>query len=273
MTQAQKIIKYLATALAVALIVAIISVILSGSYFLFKTVGLIHTDKNIITDDLKVISNEVVEIRELDVDLAFTNLEIKHSDVFKVETNNSKITFRNSNGIIKVKEGKYNWFNNANNSNLVIYLPENYLSEVKIDGGAGKINIDKLNAELFDLELGAGDVYIKNLTVTDNAKIEGGAGKVELKYAEVNNLKADLGVGEFNFNGKLTGRSKIDSGVGAINIDLTDSLDNYLVEVDKGIGNVTINGEKALTSKVYGNGDNYLDIDGGVGEIKINFME
>ena len=50
-------------------------------------------------------------------------------------------------------------------------------------------------------------------------------GKTEIKSCEINNLKANLGVGTFDLNGKLTGKSKLDSGVGAININLIDN--NY----------------------------------------------
>ena len=93
MTTAQKVIKYIATAFAVFLIITIISLILSGSYALLSAFGLIHTNKNIITDDLKVISSEVNEVSTLKIDLACTNLDIKKGNSFKVETNNSKITF------------------------------------------------------------------------------------------------------------------------------------------------------------------------------------
>ena len=96
-------------------------------------------------------------------------------------------------------------------------------------------------------------------------------GKTEIKSCEINNLKANLGVGTFDLNGKLTGTSKVDSGVGAINIDLLDSSENYTIDVDKGIGYVTVEGKKLEMDRVYGIGENHLSVDGGVGEIKINF--
>lgn len=276
MTTAQKIIKYFALSFAVFLIVTIISAILSGGYALLSALGLIHSNKDIITEDLKVISSEVKEISTLKLDLAFTNLEIKTGDNFKVETNNSKITFTNDNGSVKIKEENQNWLNNNKKaSDLIIYIPEDMiaLDEAKIETGAGNINIEKLNTQSLYLELGAGDVKIENITVTEEAKIDGGVGRTELKSCEINNLKANLGMGEFVFSGKLTGKSEIDSGVGAINIDLLDNADNYTIDVSKGIGNVTLDGQKLEMDRVYGTGENYLDIDGGIGEIKINFKE
>ena len=80
-------------------------------------------------------------------------------------------------------------------------------------------------------------------------------------------------MGEFDFSGRLTGKSEIDSGVGAINIKLLDNSDNYTINVDKGIGSITLDGKKLEMDRVYGTGQNYLDIDGGIGEIKIDFEE
>lgn len=274
MTTAQKVIKYLATAFAVFLIITIISAILSGGYALLSALGLIHTNKDIVTENLKVISKEVKVVTTLKIDLAYTNLDIKTGDDFKVETNNSKITFEENNGSVKIKEENRNWLNNNNmSSNLIIYIPEDMIAidETKIQTGAGKINIEKLNTQSLYLELGAGDVYIENVIATGETKIDGGVGKAELKSCEINNLKANLGMGEFTFSGKLTGKSKIDSGVGAINIDLVDNKNNYKIDVSKGLGNVTLGGQKLETDRVYGIGENYLDIDGGIGEIKIDF--
>ena len=274
MTTAQKVIKYLATAFAVFLIITIISAILGGGYALLSALGLIHTNKDIVTENLKVISKEVKEVTTLKIDLAYTNLDIKTGDDFKVETNNSKITFEENNGSVKIKEENRNLLNNNNmSSNLIIYIPEDMIAidETKIQTGAGKINIEKLNTQSLYLELGAGNVYIENVIATGETKIDGEVGKTELKYCEINNLKANLGMGEFIFSGKLTGKSEIDSGVGAINIDLIDNKNNYKIDVSKGLGNVTLDGQKLETDRVYGIGENYLDIDGGIGEIKIDF--
>lgn len=274
MTTAQKVIKYLATAFAVFLIITIISAILSGGYALLSALGLIHINKDIVTENLKVISKEVKEVTTLKIDLAYTNLDIKTGDDFKVETNNSKITFEENNGSVKIKEENRNWLKNDNiSSDLIICIPEDMIAidETKIQTGAGKINIEKLNTQSLYLELGAGDVYIENVIATGETKIDGGVGKTELKSCEINNLKASLGMGEFTFSGKLAGKSEIDSGVGAINIDLIDNKNNYKIDVSKGLGNVTLDGQKLETDRVYGIGENYLDIDGGIGEIKIDF--
>lgn len=185
MTTAQKIIKYVAIAFAIFLIFSIISGILGGGYALLNALGLIHANKDIVTEDVNVISSEVKEVSTLNIDLAFTNLHIKTGDRFKVETNNSKISFEENNGSVTIKEKNRNWLNNNNmQSNLIIYIPEDMtqINETKIETGAGKVNIEKLNTKELYLQLGAGDVHIENIIVTKEAKIDGGARKDRIKF-------------------------------------------------------------------------------------------
>lgn len=273
MTQTQKIIKYVATAFAVFFIVTIFSGILSCGFVLLNIFDLIDGNESVISDNVEVISDKEYDISSLDLDLAYTKLEIKVDDEFKVETNNSKLVYTNRNGNVRIKDNNRNWLNNKD-SILTISIPSNlYLDRAYIDTGAGKINIESLNARNLNLKIGAGEVNIDNMTITGSAKINGGVGKTTLKSCQINDLKADLGVGEFSFNGRLTGKNEFDSGVGSVNISLIDDMENYKIDVDKGIGSIKLDGEKIDSDRVYGTGVNEIEIDGGVGEIKINFED
>ena len=252
MTTAQKIIKYIATAFALFLVVTIISTVLSAGYGILNLIGLIHTKDNIITEDFKVISNDVKEVSTLKIDLACTNLDIKVGDNFKVETNNSKIVFEENNGNAQIKEKNKNWLNNNNNSSdLIVYIP-------------------KAIQNLY-LELGAGDVHIENIAVTQQIEINGGVGKTDLKSCKINNLQANLGMGEFTFYGELTGKNTISSGIGEVNLNLINNKEDYTIDVSKGIGTVVLDGENVEADRKYGDGEKYLDIDGGIGDINIKF--
>lgn len=276
MTSLQKIIKYLAVAFAIFLIVSIISSILMVSYSLFNNFGLIGKNQDVITDELKIISNEIDKIVSLKIDLNYTNLCIKKGNNFEVKTNNTKITFKNNNGNIILKESdKYLLNDEGLESNLVIYIPNNIsiLDKVFIDSDAGKINIEWLNTKELYFELGAGKVYMENAVVTNNTLIRGGAGKTELVNCNLNNLKANLDVGEFSFNGLLIGNNEINSGVGIVNIYLTSRINDYTINANKGLGSITLNNKELESNKVYGTGDNYLKVNGGIGKININYGE
>ena len=80
-----------------------------------------------------------------------------------------------------------------------------------------------------------------------------------------------MGVGKSTITANITGNSKIDSGVGSLNLNILDSKDNYKLKLSKGIGTIKVNNEEVKDNETFGNGFHTLTIDGGVGEININF--
>jgi len=258
MTQVQKIIKYLALAFAFFLIFSIIGGIMSF-------INIFNYKDNAVKEleELKVIENTSI----LDVEVKSANVIVKEGSVLKVETNNDNIRIKENSNKLFITEEKHNWFGTNNDTDLIIYVPSNFIFDgVSIESGAGKIEIDSLSTRELELDLGAGKVRINNLVVLNNASVDGGAGKIEILNGQIHNLELDMGVGELSFNAELIGNSEIDAGVGKVNLNLIG--DNYKILVDKGLGTTTINGEN-ISDKVYGEGENLIDIDGGVGSIEI----
>lgn len=260
MTTTQKIIKNLSIAFAIFLIVIIIS---SITVLIFSIFG--NSEK---LGEIKELSCNYNE--NLDLSLNYSNLEIKESDKFLIETNNNNIKCSNKENKLLIKE-KRRLFRVSNNSKIIIYVPNNYkFNDVKIENGAGSINIEDMQVNNLDLELGAGKTNINNIK-TNNTDIESGAGKLEIKSSLINNLDLDMGVGEIIIEANLTGNTKIDAGIGSLKLDILGKSLDYKIKLDKGIGNVYIDNKKVKDNEVIGNGSNYIDIDGGIGEIKVNF--
>lgn len=90
---------------------------------------------------------------------------------------------------------------------------------------------------------------------------------------ELANLKLDMGIGEVDMRSVLTGDCKIDIGVGELNLDLLGTSKDYSVALDKGIGDALLDGRKMQDDEIYGTGDTAIEIDGGVGAVKIEFDE
>ena len=90
--------------------------------------------------------------------------------------------------------------------------------------------------------------------------------------ANLNNLDLDMGVGKLSLTSKILGNSKIDSGIGEIDLNLVGNKEDYKLHIDKGIGNVTADGTNLGDDSKYGDGNNYIDIDGGIGSINIDFV-
>ena len=152
MTTAQKVIKYLALSFAIFLIVTIISGILGALYALSGVLGLQKKDKTIkdetIKGEMSMINFENSDVATLDIDVAFTNLIIKKGDFLIAETNNKDINCKQNNQNLQIKEKQHSLFSGNDKGDLVVYIPENLeFEKVKINAGAGKIQIENINTE------------------------------------------------------------------------------------------------------------------------------
>lgn len=269
MKHSQKIIKYLAFAVALILIVMIISGIINGLYFALNAVGIIKED-NIISDNYekKDIENK---IKSLNIDLNNSNLYIKYGDELGIETNNKDIEINNNDGYINIKDTSINLFNKKD-KDLIIYV-NNELDILSIDTAFGNVEIEDLVINNLNLDLGTGVVKINNINVLNEFKLDGGIGNITLSNNIINNLEADLGIGEFNYSGTLIGNNTIENGVGISNILLNDDYNLYTINTKKGIGKIIINGNEINNNMTYGIGENIININGGIGNVKIDFNE
>lgn len=276
MTTFQKIIKYLAIAFAIFLIVNIISAIMFGIYKFANVLGLTKTnqeDSEILNKQEMILNTESKDISNLNISLKYSNLVIKKSDKFLAESNNKNVSCIQENNSLEIKESDYNNFKNNQTSEVTIYIPENLIFKtINIEAGAGKIYIDTLNAENLLLEIGAGKTEIENINVTEKAKLDGGAGKVDILNGTINNLNLDMGVGKFAISTKLKGKNKINAGIGKLDVNLQDSIENYSIKAYKGVGTINIDGKSISDNEEYGIGENYIKLDGGIGSIDIRFV-
>ena len=82
-----------------------------------------------------------------------------------------------------------------------------------------------------------------NITASGEMRLNGGAGNIEINSGKIANADVDLGVGKTTIKSDFTGNSKIDTGIGELNLNLTLSKEDYQINVDKGIGEVRFNGK------------------------------
>lgn len=272
----QRIIKYLALALAIFIIVSIVSAVLLSfnifSDFLGLTKGR-YTDEltNTINSSDRITKDfESSKIENIKIELAYSILTINEGDSLKIETNSNKIESKQNGNSLKIKEREPNIFETSEERKIIITLPKDItFNNIEIETGAGEIQIEKLTAKNLNLEIGAGKVTIQDLQITQKAKIEGGAGKVEINAGKMANLDLDMGVGSFKLASELSGNNKINAGIGKLELNLTDGIDDYTIRAEKGVGSIKI-GEKEISSNAeYGTGKTKIKIDGGIGSIEV----
>ena len=171
------------------------------------------------------------EERCLQVDLALSVLDIKKGEELKVETKNDKVEIKEEGSKLIVAEKGRHLFDSYSDREVIIYIPEDMTFEqVHIDGGAGSIHIESLKAKKLNMSLGVGKTEINALEAED---------------------------------------AKIDAGIGEVTVRLMSKLEDYEIKADKGIGSITLNGSSVGDHSTHGSGSKKIDIDGGIGSIKI----
>ena len=267
MTPAQKVIKYLAMAFAVFLAVSIIGGVLS-MFGLFG--GFFGGDA--VTDDVKTYTISS-EINTLDVKINAADFQIKQGEAFSVESNLKHLTVEDENGVLTIKETK-KFGSTYTGAILTLYIPvDTVFEKANIVTGAGRFTVDYLSADNINFELGAGEVTINTLVAAKSADIEGGAGKITIADGTLHNLDLEMGVGQLNLTAALTGDCSLDSGVGEMNVTLLGNKDDYKLELEKGIGNISVDGDNVSGNSNIGNGTNEVEIHGGIGAINVKFKE
>lgn len=260
MTKKEKIVKYFAIILALFIIIGIISLI-------------IEIVKEVVEPSIDINDKFYLKYDNyLELDLSKIEVYIKIGDVFKAESDSKYIRIKQDGNKLIVKEKKGMQLT-KNKTALIVTIPNNFKFDyVKIDNGAGNINIESLITNILDIDMGAGKLKVDSLKVNKKLDIDGGVGDINLNDVSVNELDLDLGAGNTFINGNIYGEAEIDTGVGNLSLNLKENIENYTFDLSKGIGNILINDEKIKEDIVFGKGKIDIQIDGGVGNIEINTL-
>lgn len=275
MTTTQKIIKSLAIAFALFLVISIFSIIFGLSR---EIISSINNDKkeSELLEEYTTISNNVNNIEFFKIDIFNDDIEIKEGEKFEVKTNDPDVKFYHENSIVKIKSDKtFSWhLSNSSRGTIIIYLPNEFnISELDLNLGAGKIDIDKIFVETLLMDLGAGTMTAKEINVYEKATINGGAGNINIYSGTINNLNLKLGAGNASIESDLTGSNTLTTGVGKLNLGLSRSKDNYKFDISKGLGNIILNDFDVSEDILIGDGETKIKISGAVGNIIINTAE
>jgi len=234
--------------------------------------SLVSCGKSAVLDESKTYDT-TSEIHSLNIRVSAADFKIEHGDVVKVISNLKYLSVSEEGGVLTiVDKAKSN--SNYSGAALTLYVPNGAVfDDVSITTGAAKINAAALSARTLKLELGAADVRFESLSVSSDAEIKGGAGKITIAGGTLNDMELEMGMGELDLTATLLGRSELDFGVGEANITLIGNKDEYKMNIEKGLGSITVDGKVVSDYGSSGNGQNSINIDGGVGAINLMFRD
>jgi len=231
-------------------------------------------------DEGKEMEFAAGEIKNLDIELAAGTFEIVEGDDDKIIIRSAKkIRAAQSGSTLKIDTGKrvkVHFFGISDEGNHVeITLPKDKeFHTIDLEIGAGTMNVDTLVGEDLELEIGAGEIIVDELAC-EKAKISVGAGKAVIDSGSAEELDLDVGMGEIWYAGSLAGDLDADCGMGNMDVRLDAKEEDYNYKIDVGMGNITVGnasyGGMAQSKEIDNDADGEMDLDCGMGNIKVHF--
>lgn len=279
MNEFQKTIKFLAMAFGILLAVGIITAIAGLAVNIISAVTGNYSNEEKIDFD-----KEFTGVENLDIKHIIGELHITTGDTFRVKAQNvsesflAEVTGKKTLTVSERSKGFFFlWFEfdgfRRSDSKVTVYLPDNFIAdEVKIDSGAGNVNIDALVADKLNINAGTGNIQGSSLSA-EEVDIDGGVGNITLTDIDFRDTVFDSGIGNMKLKGMLTGDNKFDCGIGDVDLELKGRREDYRLDIDSGIGTIRLDGDKV--SDNYKNrykADHFIEIDGGIGNVRIDFI-
>lgn len=213
------------------------------------------------------------DIHSLDIRIGAADFTIEQADAFSVESNLKYLSVTEKDGVLSIVDEAKKGVE-YKEPVLTVYMPTDITYEtIAITTGAGKLTADTLATKTLKFRLGAGDTQISNLIVESEADVEGGVGKISIADGRIRDLELEMGVGELNLTAALLGDSDLTFGVGESNVTLLGGKEDYKIDLEKGLGSITVDGKVISDSGQFGNGRNSVEMQGGIGSINLRFQE
>ncbi|MDI9510360.1 MAG: DUF4097 domain-containing protein [Clostridiales bacterium] len=269
----QKIIKYVAMSFAIILTL----IILTG---IVGVVSSLASFSNDWEEDGVDFSRVFMDIESLDLRNSVGKLRVKLGSDFRVEATNVSKRFRaeEKDGTLFIEESYskgFLWFNIGKpnkNAIITVYVPADFMAKsIKIDGGVGEVNLEDLTTDYLYINAGVGNLHGRNL-YAKKVDIDGGVGDTRFEDVDFTDVNFDGGVGNASIEGSMYGNLEFDCGVGSTYVKVDGARKDYLLRIDGGLGRIRVNGHK-VSGKYndYYEADNTIIIDGGVGNVDIEF--
>lgn len=189
-------------------------------------------------------------ISELDIDVSFLNIDIKHGDELKVTADNVpekllpdidvsdkklSVTNKDFTSRFKDKDLQFGSINDKFVGTFTVYIPDTEFKEVNIDSAFSSLEISELNADKIDIECSFGEYILKD---SECSKLDFACSFGDSLISDTKCHKADFANSFGNFeseNIKISQSGDIANSFGDMSINL--SGDNYKFDTVTSMGN------------------------------------
>lgn len=198
-------------------------------------------------------------------------------DTWIIETNSSYASTVQLFGF-HIPVNKTIWKRDNQVTKIYITIPEQFEAEnLYLKLGAGVLESDGLKSKYGEISVGAGQMSLNQLSISEKATYSVGAGELVISNLYAQNNKIDCAVGNINIEGSMFGSNQIQCGIGKIGLNLTGIKEDYNYSISCGMGNVSINesqfGPVVNKELNFENAKHYFDLHCAIGEINLKIKE
>lgn len=241
----------------------------------YQTYDFTETYKNVESLDIQASINDVILLEGTEFCVTMKDVSTKckayeKNGVLTVEDTSHYSGHSFVSWVGDMLDGK--GFKGLKGGTITITYPKGFTANnCEIEAATGSVTMSDLQTNNLDIEAGTGSVTGTNI-IAGYIDLECGTGSVNIDNSSFAGSDIEAGTGTITINGKMTGQNSIECGVGTVYLGLEDSQDSYKMDIEKGLGTITIDGSSYSSIQTSSpNAANSLSIEGGIGNITIDF--
>lgn len=254
-----------------------------------------------LTDEIFYGTYQSADIRSVELDIGYGEVQILSGTQFQlkyngVEADDFKMELVNN--VLKIQydvsaiDSVYMSSRDAVETKFELVLPNKLYEDIKIESFNGKVSVKGVSCNALDINTTKSDVKLDKVTANQSSVLDMsmtdmdiesctinsadficGTGSLTVMKSTLNDCKLDCFTGDIRIAScLLQGSSEIKGGMGNINVMLLGDKASYGFSFLDGNDDIKVAGE---SYKNYDNttSDNNILVNGGMGEITINFYE
>lgn len=220
------------------------------------------------------------DVKSISMDFSAGEFLIKESstdDITLGVEGKLKVKTELKNGMLAIRtKQKKSFFNIGGMGKMTIYLPKQKYEEVKIDLGAGEIQLlTDIEASHLMVSVGAGNMEMMGIC-SEKITADVGAGNITINQVLAKELKMNVGMGDCKMESADIQKVKLSVGLGEADLCMVCEEENVSYKAECGMGELVVG-----SHKIEGNGKANekatkeelcnLELECGMGELHVNF--
>lgn len=155
---------------------------------------------------------------------------------------------------------------------ITITIPDGVcLENIEVGADVGDVNIEGIKTSQFTCDADVGDIDVKNAEL-GIVKFTADVGDINIDSAIMADASVEASVGNIDMKEVKVQNADITADVGDVAVKVIGNRDDYNLKLNAGLGDVKVDGEHSSSHiENNTNGMYTFEVDGGVGNVRVDF--